>query len=421
MSSIFSGISRLGKFAQQASEVGGENLLEKVQIEFTPFSGRTRELWVTQVLNTSEQVDQDVKLFTYSQEFVEQSSKQYVLENIVFFTPRVFLSFRPEYSTQLATRYIIRLISGCKSNDSIDKILQANPGIAKYLKVYHALVCFVYKGGLVTDHMLYDEISHQVLNGLLEQFNIIRNESDIPCITGEQLSAWGDTSFIFDSKNTECLNISRPVGLLERPNTRELCMFSLNYACIVCKTYFNMPSELKLHISVHDVFECLSCELVFNNYTDLASHTVTFCKSTILLPNCEFCGEKSDACICIKLQKLVFNVIYKFLKKQGEDKIFTSDFFSTVFHAYCLKAIKPNLAFDRSALVGAPDEIEWTEDKVEVILLNYLAEFSSTNQKLTSVVLDYEDEKLSVFKQVHEEYFSDYHETRMCLYKLRSI
>ena len=67
-----------------------------------------------------------------------------------------------------------------------------------------------------------------------------------------------------------------------------------------------------------------------------------------------------------------------------------------------MKAIKPNVAFDRSALVGAPDEIVWTEDKVEAILLNHLAEFNSTNQKLTSVVLDYEDEKLSVFKQVHE-------------------
>ena len=160
----------MGKFAQQASEVGGENLLEKVQIEFTPFSGRTRELWVTQVLNTSEQVDQDVKLFTYSQEFVEQSSKQYVLENIVFFTPRVFLSFRPEYSTQLAARYIIRLISGCKSNDSIDKILQANPGIAKCLKVYHALVCFVYKGGLTTNHFLNEEVTNQAMNGLLEHY-----------------------------------------------------------------------------------------------------------------------------------------------------------------------------------------------------------------------------------------------------------
>ena len=107
MSSIFSGISRLGKFAQQASEVGGENLLDKVQIEFTPFSGRTSQLWVSQVLNTSEQLDQDVKLFTFSQEFVEQNSKRYVLDNIVFFTPPVFVSFRPEYSTQLAARYII--------------------------------------------------------------------------------------------------------------------------------------------------------------------------------------------------------------------------------------------------------------------------------------------------------------------------
>ena len=76
---------------------------------------------------------------------------------------------------------------------------------------------------------------------------------------------------------------------------------------------------------------CLSAYL--DNYTDLAAHTVTFCKSTILLPQCEYCGQKLDACNCIKLQKLVFSVICKFVKNQSENNIFTSDFFSTVFHS----------------------------------------------------------------------------------------
>ena len=111
MSSIFTGISRLGKFANQASEVVGENLIEKVHVDFTPFNGRTRQLWLTQVLNTSEQVEQDVKLFTFSQEFVQQNSKQYVLENIVFSTPRVFfvISTRVQYTACYQIYYSINI------------------------------------------------------------------------------------------------------------------------------------------------------------------------------------------------------------------------------------------------------------------------------------------------------------------------
>ena len=90
----------------------------------------------------------EVEIFTRNEKFYLNSTKQYVMENTIYFIPRIILGFRPDYSVQLSMRFIIKLVSGSNTVEGICNIIENNTNIVKYFREIYEFAIHIYKGGL---------------------------------------------------------------------------------------------------------------------------------------------------------------------------------------------------------------------------------------------------------------------------------
>ena len=144
MSFIFRGLKRLiqtdGEYIQFLDSGTQEN-----EIRTTGLDGRIRKVVLH---NSNSGTTSEVEIFTRNEKFYLNSTKQYVMENTIYFIPRIILGFRPDYSVQLSMRFIIKLVSGINTEEGICKIIENNTNIGKYFREIYEFAIHIYKGGL---------------------------------------------------------------------------------------------------------------------------------------------------------------------------------------------------------------------------------------------------------------------------------
>ena len=115
------------------------------EIITTGLDGKTRKVVLHE--NYSGGVS-EVSVFTKNEKFYINATKQFIMENTIYFIPKIILGFRPDYSVQLSMRFIIKLVSGINTVEGICNIIDNNANIIKYFKEIYEFAIHIYKGGL---------------------------------------------------------------------------------------------------------------------------------------------------------------------------------------------------------------------------------------------------------------------------------
>ena len=120
-------------------------------------------------------------------------NKETFLQNICFNIPRIFYFFQPCFSVQLLARFAVKQLSGETDVNKINKILESNPSIYRYLLDFYKICTKVYKGALIEKSFTYNHILYkQILGSFIEVKNLLCNECDQTLrISENQLKLWG--------------------------------------------------------------------------------------------------------------------------------------------------------------------------------------------------------------------------------------
>ena len=72
--------------------------------------------------------EREFHLFTTDQTFCDVANKEYILYNIIHFVPKIFFWFKIDYATQIAIRFIVKLLSATDNCQHISWIIDSNEG-----------------------------------------------------------------------------------------------------------------------------------------------------------------------------------------------------------------------------------------------------------------------------------------------------
>ena len=67
----------------------------------------------------------------------------------------------------------------------------------------------------------------------------------LPSVNIKLLQLWGDNTKMFQEQNTEEILTTKKVS---RHAWKEITMFSSNFNCLGCQTFFEDNKELRLHL-----------------------------------------------------------------------------------------------------------------------------------------------------------------------------
>ena len=335
MSFIFRGLKRLiqteGEYIQFLDSGTQEN-----EIRTTGLDGRIRKVVLH---NSNSGTTSEVEIFTRNEKFYLNSTKQYVMENTIYFIPRIILGFRPDYSVQLSMRFIIKLVSGSNTVEGICNIIENNTNIGKYFREIYEFAIHIYKGGLCEiQKECNKELGVQVLMSYIELFNAERNEGQETCFLNKSiLEFWGDKNSWF-TKDTKIKN--QELDLFERKEQVDICIFRCEFICITCSQHFKSNQELAVHIATHERMVCTLCQYEFSEYGSFLVHTLTFCKRPICSNKCLYCGKVMNDCTCMKAQEKLFKFIYEWVKRNNDNTVFSEDLIHIIFDYYCSQGNK---------------------------------------------------------------------------------
>ena len=331
MSFVFGQLERVGH-SDSEEVIDYEDGVEEEEITL----GKQRVYIVHELI-----ADKQYSLWTFSQKFVEQSQKLYVLQNPHEYVPYVVLWFRPVYSLQLAVRHIVKIISGFTLPSEIDNVINGFPYVTKYFKKYVSLNHAVYTGQLFnreTENDWSHTVITAVIGGLLEIMAINMREYNFPIIYPGVLEMMGDSSYLFS--NISQVTELKPSWLQSREFKGEIDMINMNYSCIVCCLIFETHQELLDHVSDHSQFHCKPCDFRFNTYQELVAHSVTFCRNTWLARHCQVCQKTGTSCLCQESSFKIYEAIDSWLQGRKNNEVFNNYVFS-YFVQY--KSIKSGL------------------------------------------------------------------------------
>ena len=326
MSFLFSGLLRLN--VQPAVRFDCEDIdLQQ------PFNLKSGQLGVKYDPPVDEEQGHKFLVFTNNQSFVVNSQKKFFLENVIFFVPKIFYWFRPNYAVQIATRFSIKMLSGQTEGQVISEIIGANQGIAKYFENFLRIVENIYSGNWLNSVMINEDFSILLIGAFIEILVLNRKEAfEHPMIMPNLLKDLGDNNGMFSTGVQRC----QP-DWMQRGNKYEICMISANYGCIICKLIFDTTTELKVHIlNEHENnFTCMQCKVKFGTYAELLSHKLTFCKHPVFATECSWCQNTVNDCLCGKIQQYVNNTLYQHVQNMSDCKIVLNKMYSIVFAYAC--------------------------------------------------------------------------------------
>ena len=139
MSVIFSGLQRLTFGVENqlnwnffevtdVTTINGEKNLMELSID----SGH--EILLDQCFEV-EYEGTSTEVITTSERYLLNGQKMMVLENAVFFVPRIFFTFRPAYACQLSIRFIVKMLIGIEDPAGIGFVIRNNCK-KKYIALY---------------------------------------------------------------------------------------------------------------------------------------------------------------------------------------------------------------------------------------------------------------------------------------------
>lgn len=341
-----------------------------------------------------------LKLINANQKFVLHSTKKYVLQNVSYFTPTIMFFFKPEYSVQIAVRFVIKLISGYTETKHIEAILARNMKIYNFFKEFLAISEYVYRGDVLIHFMTNETLNKKLIAALIENISLQRGEeANHPSVTPEILTFWGDSNGIFNQTN-----VTQDKDKLRRKENTEICLYQANFCCVICTALFNSSEELKIHSITHKSYECIGCDIEFASYPNLLAHSLTFCRRPILVKSCEICGLKTN-CNCAVLTQSIFEVVQNFVKSQYNCPIYSSMLFSHMYNFFCQNNthtfIKGLYKSDKNETVKLKIE------EIKIILSDSFPIFSLSTGTVTCAALSMQEIKVSKIKQYFIDYFSD--------------
>ena len=179
MSVIFSGLERLNQGLENqlnwfyfdvtdVTTVNGEKNLSRLLID------ADHEILLDQCFELENETDTSTEVITSCEKFLLNGQKMMVLENVVFFVPRLFFCFRPSYSCQLSIRYIVRLLTGITEPSGIGFVIRNNyKDLTRYFGDVKIISEFVHTGKmLITPSQYNTELIKQILMGLVEYLSM---------------------------------------------------------------------------------------------------------------------------------------------------------------------------------------------------------------------------------------------------------
>ena len=129
MSIIFSGLERV--------EQGSEDQLNwyyfdttdvtTVEGELNPMMlliNNENEILLNQCFDSEYDQNASTEIITTCEKYLVNGQKMMVLENAVFFVPRIFLCFRPSYACQLSVRFIVKLLTGIDEAAGVEFVIK---------------------------------------------------------------------------------------------------------------------------------------------------------------------------------------------------------------------------------------------------------------------------------------------------------
>ena len=66
----------------------------------------------------------EIEIFTSNERFVLDSYKRNILKNASSFISKIFYTFRPAYCIQLASRFVMKLLTGSNDTNEIGLLIQ---------------------------------------------------------------------------------------------------------------------------------------------------------------------------------------------------------------------------------------------------------------------------------------------------------
>ena len=155
MSIIFSGLERV--------EQGSEDQLNwyyfdttdvtTVEGELNPMMlliNNENEILLNQCFDSEYDQNASTEIITTCEKYLVNGQKMMVLENAVFFVPRIFLCFRPSYACQLSVRFIVKLLTGIDEAAGVEFVIKNNVrSLTRYFKNIQIIAEFVHTGKML--------------------------------------------------------------------------------------------------------------------------------------------------------------------------------------------------------------------------------------------------------------------------------
>ena len=280
MSFIFSGLERIDQETEDNLNWYYFDVTDVTTIEgeLNPMSlqiDTENEILLNQCFEAEYDQHASTEVITTSEKYLVNGQKMIVLENVVFFVPRIFFCFRPAYSCQLSIRFIVRLLTGIEESAGVEWVIRNNvKSLTRYFKNIQIISEFIYSGKMLQmPSQFNEELTKQIMMSLVEYYSMQISDQFFNVAVSHLIRS-GDTSSILN--NDQQIRTCEE-SVYKNLKNAEICMLTSDFCCVVCSQYFSKNTELKNHIKGHNQLACLECKIDFNSYEYLLVHKLTFC------------------------------------------------------------------------------------------------------------------------------------------------
>ena len=250
-----------------------------------------------------------LSLLTDVETYLLKSQKMLYLKQIEYFLPGIIYWFKPESGLFIAIRHTVMKLSGETDPERIENIIDQNEGIFEYFLNFFNTNVNVFKFSLQKPTGLSLEMERNILYAMMEwlQYQNVPHIKN-PVALSNLISGIFPVTLCpeLDLHQTDCFT---------RHENREINFVNYHFFCFVCQQHFASSKEQLEHLKSHDKYVCNNCEADYEEYKDLASHKLTFCRGSND-KKCSFCLIPADNCSCVKYFKNTIDQIYGQLQKQ---------------------------------------------------------------------------------------------------------
>ena len=275
-----------------------------------------------------------LSLWTDVEDYLLKSQKMLYLKQIEYHLPGILYWARPESALFLAIRHAAMKVSGETNPEVIENVIDQNDGIFEFFKNFFDTVVNVFKFSLQKPSGISEEMEKNILLAMMEWLQYQKVEKVFYPVMHSNL-----ISKLFPVVICPNLDISQTDCFIKDEN-REINFVNYHFFCFVCQKHFGSSKELEAHLKEHDEYGCTYCGVNYEDYKDLCSHRLVFCRGAND-KNCSFCLFPSENCTCAVYFKSTIEQIYKQLndsRNTGE----VSSFITECFTHYKEVMMKPS-------------------------------------------------------------------------------